>query len=153
MFLTGRFERAFDEKHRVSIPKSLRESLGKQAEAALYIAPGLDGSLAIYPEVAFTKLVARLNESSPTAKDVRDYSRLFFSRAETARLDAQGRLRIPASLAQWAKLEKEIILLGVQERMEIWSPEKWEAYVAARQQQYDQIAESAFGGAPASPDA
>lgn len=148
MFLTGRFVRALDEKLRIAIPKSLRESLADQVEQAFFVAPGLDGALAVYPERAFRQLAERLNNNSPTARDVRDYSRMFFSQAETAKIDSQGRLRVPASLAKLANLEKEIILLGVQERMEIWRPDRWQAYLEERQARYDEIAEAAFGIPP-----
>ena len=145
MFLTGRFLRSLDEKHRLAIPKSLRDALGKQAERPLFVAPGMDGSLAVYPEEAFARLVERLQSGSPTASDVRDYSRLFFSQAASAKIDSQGRLRLPTELVAWAKLENEAVLLGVQDRMEIWRPDVWATYVNERQERYDQIAEAAFG--------
>jgi len=147
MFFTGRFVRSLDEKHRLAIPKSLRDSLGKQAERPLFVAPGLDGALAIYPEEGFARLVDRLQTGPPTASEVRDYSRLFFSQAASARIDSQGRLRLPMELVSWAKLENEVVLLGVQDRMEIWRPDVWAAYVNERQERYDQIAEAAFGQA------
>jgi MraZ protein len=144
MFLTGRFVRTLDEKYRLAIPKSLRDCLENQTKDSLFVAPGLDGSLAIYPQEAFARLADRLASSSPTARDVRDYTRLFFSRAESTKIDGQGRLRIPAELVQWAKLESGIVLLGVQDRMEVWRPDAWTAYADERRERYDQIAEAAF---------
>lgn len=148
MFLTGKFLRSLDEKHRLAIPKSLRECLGEQAARRLFIAPGTDGTLAVYPEATFAKLVDRLAASSPTSRDVRDYSRLFFSQAVSTKLDRQGRLRIPVALVEWAKLEGEVVLLGVQDHVELWNQEAWNQYTAERSERYDQIAEAAFGGGP-----
>lgn len=148
MFLTGKFVRSLDEKQRLAIPRSLRECLGQQTQRPMFVAPGTDGSLAIYPEAAFAGLAQRLAANSPTARDVRDYSRLFFSQASGAKIDGQGRLRIPAELIQWAGLGGEAVLLGVQDHLEVWQPEAWEAYAAQRRDRYDQLAEAAFSQPP-----
>jgi transcriptional regulator MraZ len=145
MLLTGKFLRTLDEKHRLAIPKSLRESLGDQAGLQLFVAPATDGALAVYPEATFAQLVERLAVGSPTARDVRDYRRLFFSQAASTKLDRQGRLRIPLALVQWAKLNGEVVLLGVQDHVELWNRGAWEQYSTERRDRYDQIAEAAFG--------
>lgn len=144
MLLTGTHHRTLDEKCRVAIPKPLREGLENRDSAPVYVAPGLDGSLAVYPEDTFRHLGERLAAASPTARGVRDYARLFFARASAARIDKQGRLRIPAELAQWAELSGEVVLVGVQDRMEIWCTNRWNRYMNERADQYDAIAESAF---------
>ena len=76
--------------------------------------------LAIYPESTFAQWADRLASGSPTARDVRDYRRLFFSQACSTKLDRQGRLRIPQVLVEWATLEGEVVLLGVQDHVELW---------------------------------
>ena len=145
MLLTGKYHRSLDEKLRVAIPKSLRESLGGDAGRSLFVAPGTDGSLAIYPHAAFEGLAERLARSSPTARDVRDFSRLLYSQAKNSRIDQQGRLRLPRELVEWAGLTGEVVLLGVQDHLEVWQPAAWEAYAAERRDRYDQIAEAALG--------
>ena len=92
MLLTGSYRRALDDKLRLAIPKPLRDQL--PADSPLYLTPGLDGCVAIYPQAAFAALADRLAASSPAAREVRDYSRLFFSQATTATPDSQWRLRI-----------------------------------------------------------
>jgi MraZ protein len=77
MLLTGTFLRSLDEKLRFSLPKSVRDTLGRDPEPVLYLAPGTDGSLALYPEQAFSQLAEQLAGTSPTAQDVRTFSRLF----------------------------------------------------------------------------
>jgi len=149
MFLTGKFLRSLDEKQRVAIPKLLRECLGHEAQRPLFVAPGTDGSLAIYPEESFARLAGRLAANSPTAREVRDYRRLFFSQATGVKIDRQGRLRVPAGLVEWAKLESEAVLLGVQDHLELWRPDSWDAYAAQRRDRYDQLAEAAFDPAVA----
>jgi MraZ protein len=146
MLLTGTFRRAVDEKQRVSIPKRLRavlESAGKNA--ALYLAPGTDGSLALYSEQAFQTLSERLAEASPTGKEVRDFGRLFYALAQRVEMDAQGRIRIPQELFQLAELDQEVMMIGVRDKVEIWDTARWERYLGDKQPKYDEIAERAFG--------
>jgi MraZ protein len=144
MLLTGTFTRAIDEKLRIAIPKTLREALGSSAKGVLYVTPGTDGSLALHTEGSLAVLAERLAASSPNAQDVRAFGRLFYARAQAVELDGQGRVRIPPELAQLAGLSKEVTLIGVQDHLELWDRQRWEQYVQARQNQFDQIAESAF---------
>jgi len=146
MLLTGTFSRSIDEKLRVAIPKSLREALGCSEGGGIYLAPGTDGSLAIYTEEALGQLGRRLAEASPAQQSVRAYMRLFYARAQRVELDRQGRIRIPAELAELAGLSRDVLLLGVQDHLELWNPERWKAYFADKQARYDEIAEAALGG-------
>ena len=144
MLLTGAFSRSIDEKLRVAIPKRLREALGGESRTGIYIAPGTDQSLALYTEEAFARLADRLAQASPTRQDVRTFNRLFYARAQRVEIDSQGRVRIPPELAQLARLDKEVVLLGVQDHVELWAADRWNSYLAERQGHYDEIAEAAF---------
>jgi MraZ protein len=143
MLLTGTFERSVDEKLRIAIPKPLRDALPAEA-AALYVAPGTDGSLALYTEEAFSQLADRLRSVSPTAGDVRNFSRLFFARAQRVEVDSHSRVRIPAELAGLAGIEKAAILVGAGNHLELWDKARWDAYLAQAEPRYDEIAERAF---------
>ncbi|MBM3998689.1 MAG: division/cell wall cluster transcriptional repressor MraZ [Planctomycetes bacterium] len=146
MLLTGTYLRSLDEKQRMSLPKPIREVLGPSEDQTpvLYLAPGTDGSVALYPEVSFTEMAARLNSDSPNGLEVRAFSRLFYSQAQRVEADRQGRVRIPQELAQFAGLEKELVLVGVRDHLELWNRERWDTYVKAQQGRYDEIAERAF---------
>ncbi|MCL4190127.1 MAG: division/cell wall cluster transcriptional repressor MraZ [Thermoguttaceae bacterium] len=144
MLLTGNFVRAVDEKLRVAIPKQLRDAMNCLPGAGVFVAPGNDKSLAIYTEDAFQRLADRLATAPPTQHDVRAYTRLFYGLTQRVELDGQGRIRIPAELAQLAELDKEAILLGVRDHLELWSKAAWEHYLAERQSRFDEIAEAAF---------
>ena len=148
MLLTGTFARSVDEKQRVAIPKPLRDCLSPVADkpVALYVAPGTDGSLSIFPDSTFTEQAARLALSSPNARDVRDYSRLFYAQAVRVELDKQGRVRLPAELVQLAGVNREAGLLVVQDRLELWDKNRWQDYLGQKLAQYDEIAEAAFAG-------
>ncbi|MCO6044446.1 division/cell wall cluster transcriptional repressor MraZ [Aeoliella sp. ICT_H6.2] len=144
MLLTGTHHRSLDDKCRVALPKPLREGLETGENSNFYLAPGTDGALALYPESTFRRLGERLQAATPNARGVREYARLFFSRAAAVRPDKQGRLRIPTELAEFAKLSGEVVLVGVQDHVEIWPRASWEQYIEQRADQYDQLAESAF---------
>ena len=145
MLLTGTFARSIDEKFRVAIPKRLRESLGCPIGGSLYIGPGTDGSLAIYTEEALERWGRRLELAPPTQRNVRAFTRLFYSQSQRVELDRQGRIRIPAELAALAGLGNEAVLLGVQDHLELWAPEPWRTYSAEMKARYNEIAEAAFG--------
>jgi MraZ protein len=146
MLLTGTFGRSVDEKLRVAIPKGLREAIDGGPGCVLYVAPGTDGSLAVYTEKSFARLGERLTDVSPTQQNVRAFTRLFYARAQRVELDSQGRIRVPAELAELAGLGREAVLLGVQDHLELWAVERWRQYLAERQSHYDEIAEAAFDG-------
>lgn len=144
MLLTGTFHRSLDEKLRFAIPKPIREALGHPKNKAIFVAPGTDGSLALYTEETFTRLAERLEESSPTGQDVRAYSRLFYAQAQRVEMDRTGRIRLPADLAALARIGKEIVLIGVRDHLELWNRNHWEEYLENKQQRYDELAENAF---------
>jgi MraZ protein len=144
MLLTGTFTRSIDEKLRLAIPKRLREALECPCGGCLFVAPGTDRSLAIYTQEAFEHLAERLAQASPTGQEVRAFTRLFYARAQSVELDGQGRIRIPADLAELSGVGKEAVLLGVQDHLELWPAERWESYLKEMQDDYDRIAEAAF---------
>ena len=144
MLLTGTFHRAVDEKLRFAIPREIRDEMKLEEGGVLYIAPGTDGSLAVYPEPTFSDLANSLSLTSPASNQVRAFSRLFYAQARRVESDGQGRIRIPAELAKLAALRREIVLLGVRDHLELWDRESWQHYLSDKQPFYDQIAEAAF---------
>jgi MraZ protein len=150
VLLTGTFHRTLDDKLRLALPKSLRDALGDATDRPVFLAPGSDGSLALFPEASFEQLAQRLAAASPAAMEVREYRRMFYARATRAELDRQGRLRLPQELADFAGLVRDVVLLGVQDHVELWDRDRWTAYLGSRQERYDAIAEAAFGGTPSS---
>jgi len=145
MPLTGTFSRNIDDKRRIAIPKRLREEFGNTEKVtSLYVAPGTDKSLAVYSTTEFETLAARLAENSSNRADVRNYLRLFYSRAERVNIDGQGRVRIPDRLAEFAQLKREAVLLGVQDHAEIWDAAIWDDFLKATSAEFDKMAEQVF---------
>lgn len=146
MLLTGSYERSLDEKHRLPLPKRFREALGLEAQT-LFLTPGTDGSLSLYSGPAFARMADKLATQSPTAHDVRTFGRLLYAQSQSVQLDRQGRFRVPPELARLAELDREVVMLGVGDHVELWNKSRWENYLSREQPRYDQLAESAFRGA------
>lgn len=118
--MTGTYEHSIDAKGRLFIPAKLREELG----VTFYLAMGVDECLAIYPQETwnrFTEKFASLPMSQSAAM------RPLFANASKCELDSQGRIIIPQKLRKYAGLEKDAVIIGVNDRAEIWSAETWNA--------------------------
>ena len=118
--MTGTYEHSIDAKGRLFIPAKLREELG----VTFYLAMGVDERLAIYPQETwnrFTEKFASLPMSQSAAM------RPLFANASKCELDSQGRIVIPQKLRKYAGLEKDAVIIGVNDRAEIWSAETWNA--------------------------
>ena len=118
--MTGTYEHSIDAKGRLFIPAKLREELG----VTFYLAMGVDECLAIYPQETwnrFTEKFASLPMSQSAAM------RPLFANASKCELDSQGRIVIPQKLRKYAGLDKDVVIIGVNDRAEIWSAETWNA--------------------------
>jgi len=144
MTLTGTYRRTLDEKGRFAVPKRLREQFDEQTISSLYVAPGTERSLALYSSGAFETLAKRLAERSPNRSEVRNYLRMFYSRAERIDVDTQGRVRIPERLLEFAALKHEVVLLGVHDHAEVWDTRLWQDFLARHEQEFDRMATEAF---------
>ena len=120
MFM-GEYSHSIDEKGRLIIPSRFRDELGTN----FVLTRGLDGCLSIYPEAEWTKLEAKLRSLPLTNKNARTITRFLVSAAAQCELDKQGRILVPSALREYAGLEKDVVLTGNLERIEIWDKTKW----------------------------
>lgn len=137
MFM-GEYRHNIDAKGRVIIPAKFREDLGE----AFVLTRGLDQCLFGYPLQEWSILEEKLKALPLTKRDARSFTRFFFSGATECELDKQGRINIPSSLLQYAHLEKECVILGVSNRIEIWSKPIWKDYFAKSEESFSEIAEN-----------
>lgn len=119
--LTGEFNHTIDTKGRLIIPSKFREILGEE----FVITKGLDGCLFLYPENEWKVFEEKLRTLPLTNKDARIFTRFFLGSAVDGSLDKQGRVLISSALRTFAQLEKEVVLVGVLDRVEIWDKAKW----------------------------
>jgi len=146
MALTGTYERSLDEKLRIAVPKRLRDEFGEGELTSLYAAPGADRCVALYSPQGFDKFAQKIEQQPAYRTDVRNYMRLFYAQAEKLDLDSQGRIRLPERLAMMAGLQREVVVVGVHDRAEIWNSATWKEYLARLTPDFDAIATQAFGG-------
>lgn len=135
--LLGEFQHSLDAKGRVFLPARWREELG----STVVVAKGLEGCLSIMSPEVFEQQATRLDELPFERRTNRSYSRLLFSGSSEESVDKQGRVTIPAPLRDYAELQKDVVLVGVSRRAEVWSKQAWERYRGAAQEQFEQIAE------------
>ena len=120
MFM-GEYNHIIDAKGRLIIPARFRELLGEE----FILTKGLDGCLSIYPMDAWEAFETKLRVLPLTNKNARTFTRFFVAGATNCELDRQGRILVPRTLREFAGLEKEVVLTGNLDRIEIWSKEKW----------------------------
>jgi len=135
--LIGEFNHTLDNKGRVIVPSRFREEL----QDRFIITRGLDSCLFAYPMEEWNNLERKLKTMPFTRAEARVFMRLFFSGASEVELDKQGRILIPPILREHAELNKEVTFIGVSNRAEIWSKEKWEEYSNKSNLSYEQVAE------------
>lgn len=119
---TGEYGHTIDAKGRLIIPSKFREELGEK----FYLTRGMDGCLFIFPLDAWSEFEQKLAALPLTSKDARTFTRFFISGATECELDRQGRILVPSTLREYAGLEKDVILAGNLDRIEIWSKSRWE---------------------------
>lgn len=122
--LLGQHRYQLDAKGRIALPGRFRDAFAD----GLYLTLGQDGPLYGFPRDGFLQMAAEVRSKPIDSAQGRAYSRMFFMNAEEVDLDTQGRLVIPARLRQAIGLEREAVVIGVFDRMEVWATPNWEAY-------------------------
>lgn len=136
MFI-GEYQHNIDSKGRIIIPSKFREELGEN----FVVTKGLDGCLFIYSSEEWKNFEEKLSSLPLTSKDARAFVRFFFAGATECEFDKQGRILIPSNLRDYGNIIKEAIIIGVSNRLEIWSKERWLNYNDDDDLSYDAIAE------------
>lgn len=120
MFM-GEYNHTVDAKGRLIVPSKFREQLGDE----FVVTKGLDGCLFVYPNDEWSNIEEKFRNIPLTTKDARKFSRFFFAGAASCEVDKQGRILIPPTLREFAEIQKDVVSVGVLNRIEIWSKERW----------------------------
>ena len=139
MFI-GEYHHSIDEKGRIIIPSKFREELGDN----FIITRGIEPCLFVYSNDNWNQICEKLNSLPFTKKDARNFNRFFMSGATGVEFDKQGRVNISTPLIQYAHLEKECVVIGTGDRLEIWSQKDWDAFFNSTQDNMSDIAENLF---------
>ena len=135
--LIGEYKHTIDSKKRLAVPAKFRQSLGEQA----VITKGLENCLVIYTLKEWERLAKKLEELPNAQADARNFARLMLSGASDAELDKLGRILIPDYLKNYAFLKKNVAVLGLTNKIEIWDEEKWEEHKKKTETEAGDIAE------------
>lgn len=120
--LLGEHEHALDDKNRVTLPAKLRHEFAD----GVFVARGIDPCLVVYPRDGWNRFCdERLAGLNPLSREGRQMSRYLFANAIETALDKQGRIMLPAPLLEHAHLEREVVVAGVRDHLELWEPAAW----------------------------
>ena len=136
--LIGEYEHSLDVKGRLIMPAKLREDMGEK----FIITKGLDGCLFGFSQNEWLSFEEKLKTLPLTNKNARDFVRFFLSGATECEVDKQGRFLIASNLREYANMEKDVVIIGVGTRLEIWNKEKWKQYNSEENISADEIAEN-----------
>ncbi len=140
--LIGEYHHNIDEKGRLIIPSRFRDEIGKE----FIVTRGLDGCLFIYSKGQWEKIVTKLQTLPFTKKDARTFNRFFLSSATVCEFDKQGRINIPSNLINYASIQKECTIIGVNDRLEVWASDKFDALIEENTSAIEGVAENLFEG-------
>lgn len=137
MFM-GEFKHNIDVKGRLIMPVKFRDEMGDR----FIVTRGLDGCLFGYSLERWASLHTKAQDITMMKKQAREFLRFLYTGATEVELDKQGRINLPQSLVEYAGLSKECRVVGVSDRLEIWSEEKWKSYLGNVESNIDDITES-----------
>lgn len=139
MFI-GEFHHSIDEKGRLTIPSKFRSDLGSE----FIITRGLDKCLFIYSKKEWETIIEKLRTLPFTKKDARNFSRFFLSGATVCEFDKSGRINITSPLKIYADLNKECVIIGVNDRLEIWDEDNFNNFLSTNEENFSELAENLF---------
>jgi len=148
----GTYRHRIDSKGRLPVPAAFRRALQAEAEGRLVVTL-LDQCLAVYPPHEWEQLEAQLRALPAFSRPVKALTRLLTSRAADCQVDVQGRILLPAPLRQAAGLGTEVVVVGVLNRFELWSPDTWSSFLAESERLLDDASLDVQWPLPASPGA
>jgi len=137
----GEYEHSLDKKGRLIVPSKFREAAKAHYVEKFFITRGLDKCLFIFTEDEWKSQELRFKNLSFTKKESRSFNRLFFSGTSEMELDKQGRVLLPKYLKDFAGIKRDVVIIGVSNRVEIWAKDVWQEFYKREQNSFEEIAE------------
>lgn len=141
MFL-GTYEPRLDEKGRLILPAKFRDELAE----GLVITKGQEHCLYVWPLAEFGRVTEQLRNAPVTSKAARDYLRVFFAGASDEKVDKQGRVTVPVPLRTYAGLRRDCVVIGANDRVEIWDADAWQRYLGEQEDAFAGLSEEVLPG-------
>jgi MraZ protein len=139
-----------DPKNRVFVPKRFQDHLGRDAAGQLVavLTRGFEGCLFLFSKQGYEQVLQRLTTQPFGGAQLRTMQRLFFANVHEAPLDSSGRVLLPEKLRRYAGIDKEVVMVGVADRAEIWDRARWERFEAENDDHFDSLDVVLVGGGP-----
>jgi len=137
----GEYEHALDRKGRLIVPSKFREALKEHYIERFFITRGLDKCLFMFAEDEWKTQEQKFKSMSFTKSEARRFNRMYFSGACEMVPDKQGRILIPSYLKEYANIKRDVYIIGVSNRIEIWSRENWKDYYSTSKDSFEEVAE------------
>jgi len=141
----GTYTSTIDNKRRIKLPKKLRGAVPSSSNEHFVIGPGYDGCIFLYPADEWAKQEEKLRNLKVDLPEHRFLERVFVPESEDVRIDRVGRLTIPEKLLDSARIKKDILILGILTRIELWAPQVYQKYRDQFKQSYEEVAKKIFG--------
>jgi MraZ protein len=141
----GQHRHTIDSKGRVTIPARFRDVLRENYVDKFFVTIGLDHCLWVFTPREWNQLVAKLREQSIVREGARHFVRLVLANASEVECDKQGRIMIPPNLLRYAGIQKDVVVAGLSNRLEIWDEGSWRKFEAEKGNVFEEIAEGLIG--------
>lgn len=137
----GEYIHSIDRKGRLILPAKFREAAKTHFVEKFYITRGLDKCLFMFSEEEWRSQESKFKAIPFTKQQARTFNRLYFSGAVEVIPDGQGRILLPQYLKEFAEIKKDVVIVGVSNRIEVWSKDKWSEFYGSSRQSFEEIAE------------
>lgn len=141
---SGEHSSKLDEKGRISVPRRFRVNMEAFGHVKWYMTRGFDRCVAMYTQEAWDTIHAQVSRFSTMNSKALDFRRLFFGSVAEVQVDGQGRMSIPQHLREYAGLDKDTVLIGVDDHIELWSKDSWVAFQERNMADYKEMASQLF---------
>jgi MraZ protein len=142
----GESHSAVDDKGRILFPVQCRTHAEHEDHLVWYLTGGFDGSVFVFPSEQWKALCAQIEHTATLDPEMMDFLRFFVGMAAKSRLDSQGRITVPATLREYAGIERDAVIIGVHDHLQLWSKESWNAFRQRQAGHYKAMATRLFGG-------
>lgn len=149
-FLSGEYECKLDPKGRLVLPSKIKTNLPEDSGNQVVLTRGFGPCLVLYPRTEWKAIYDRVAGLNEFNEEYRHFQRNFFRGNTEIELDTAGRFILPKTMVRYAEIDKEAIVVGLGNRVEIWNPEKYDAFLEKDQQNFSQLAQKYLGNPPAS---
>ncbi|HEO72353.1 MAG TPA: division/cell wall cluster transcriptional repressor MraZ [Candidatus Hydrogenedentes bacterium] len=140
----GTAETVLDDKNRITVPRRIRDTMDELGHGVWYMARGFDRSIFLFPQEVWNSIREQVNRYSSMNIKALDFKRFFFASVTQVQPDRQGRIAVPQHLRDYAGMDRNVVLIGVDDHLELWSRGNWQAFQEDRGPEYKENAAPLF---------